>query len=454
MNRKGFTLIELLAIIVILAIIAVITIPKITKITEKSRKDSASLSANGYIEAVEKYAMIESQNDDEFEMEGEFTILDGVLSQDSETYTINVNGTIPTNGNLVISEGDVVSGCLTMGKYRVIISDEKVSETSKGNCTESYTITFDSNGGSEVASITVLSGQPITRPTNPTKADTKFLGWYTESDLTNKFNFNNGVSEDITLYAKWGTPVMDDDSWDEIKANLTSDRDYYTIGDTKIIHFDRDGDEVDEYYKIRLVNTEACGNYTGSRTSCGVVFEFVTFIGTSYMNANNTNAGGWHESYMRKYLNPRTETYTNNYSIFSKLPSDLQSVIIDTAPIVSGSGNGGVSNDVVVMGDFLGDKLYLLSPKEVGYIVEYDNKKANTDTKTLKYYVNNTGGLYRIKYSSTTSEGVDSSADWYWLRTARSYINTGFCYIGYAGGDDGHEDDSGGGVAPAFRILD
>ena len=66
MNKKGFTLIELLAIIVILAIIAVITSPKIT---EKSRKDSASLSANEYIEAVEKYVMIQSQNDDEFEME-------------------------------------------------------------------------------------------------------------------------------------------------------------------------------------------------------------------------------------------------------------------------------------------------------------------------------------------------------------------------------------------------
>ena len=68
MDKKGFTLIELLAIIVILAIIAVITIPKITKITEKSRKDSAGISAMGYMDAVEKYIMVQSQNDENFEL--------------------------------------------------------------------------------------------------------------------------------------------------------------------------------------------------------------------------------------------------------------------------------------------------------------------------------------------------------------------------------------------------
>ena len=53
-NKKGFTLIELLAIIVILAIIAVITIPVITKTIENSRKGSATDSAYGYRDAVNK----------------------------------------------------------------------------------------------------------------------------------------------------------------------------------------------------------------------------------------------------------------------------------------------------------------------------------------------------------------------------------------------------------------
>jgi Tfp pilus assembly protein PilE len=83
MNKKGFTLIELLAII------AIITIPKINKITEKSRKNSASLSAMGYMDVVEKYIMIESQNDEDFNLEGEFNVIDGVLQLGSDEYSIN-----------------------------------------------------------------------------------------------------------------------------------------------------------------------------------------------------------------------------------------------------------------------------------------------------------------------------------------------------------------------------
>ena len=452
MNRKGFTLIELLAIIVILAIIAVITIPKITKITEKSRKDSASLSANGYIEAVEKYAMIESQNDDEFEMEGEFTILDGVLSQDSETYTINVNGTIPSNGNLVISEGDVVSGCITIGKYKVTISNEKVSNTSKGNCIQTYTITFDSNGGSEVASITSLSGRSITKPTDPTKNGTKFLGWYIDSELTNMFDFSSVINSDTTLYAKWGNPLLKDYTWAEIKENLEDDRDFYTIGDAKIISFDRDGDNINEYYKVRLINTSPCGDYTGSRTSCGVVFEFSTVIGTHILNPGSAwgeggNVGGWKESSMRKYLNIDTG------NIFSKLPSDLQNVIIGTSPIISGSGPNNDSADVVASDDFTGDKLFLLSSKEIGYSGNIDNKR--NQMSILQYYSgDNISNLTRVKYSSTTSEGVDSSESEYWLRSADSSS----VYSFYAMVDNStcnpYVSNSTLGVAPAFRILD
>ena len=47
--------------------------------------------------------------------------------------------------------------------------------TTCGN--ETYTVTFDSNGGSAVASITgITSGETITAPAAPTKADYLFGG--------------------------------------------------------------------------------------------------------------------------------------------------------------------------------------------------------------------------------------------------------------------------------------
>jgi uncharacterized repeat protein (TIGR02543 family) len=75
--------------------------------------------------------------------------------------------------------------------------------------TPTYTVTFDSQGGNDVAAITgVKSGAKITAPTSPTnntEAGLMFLGWYKEAACTNKWVFGTDtVTGDITLYAKWG----------------------------------------------------------------------------------------------------------------------------------------------------------------------------------------------------------------------------------------------------------
>ena len=67
----------------------------------------------------------------------------------------------------------------------------------------------------------------------------------------------------------------------------------------------------------------------------------------------------------------------------------MVNVIIGTAPIVSGSGFVGVSDNVVATTNFDGDKLYLLSGREVGLDLSDDNKRAATDTNILKYYEEN-----------------------------------------------------------------
>lgn len=67
-----------------------------------------------------------------------------------------------------------------------------------------YTVTFNSNGGSEVASQTVEEGTTVTEPADPTKEDYTFGGWYKEDTLTTEWDFTNDtVSGNTTLYAKW-----------------------------------------------------------------------------------------------------------------------------------------------------------------------------------------------------------------------------------------------------------
>ncbi|MBR2833510.1 MAG: InlB B-repeat-containing protein [Bacilli bacterium] len=68
---------------------------------------------------------------------------------------------------------------------------------------ETVTLTFDSNGGSSVSSITQLPGTEITEPTSPTKSGYTFAGWYEDLEFNNKFAFTVMPNENKTLYAKW-----------------------------------------------------------------------------------------------------------------------------------------------------------------------------------------------------------------------------------------------------------
>ncbi|WP_353092719.1 InlB B-repeat-containing protein [Tissierella praeacuta] len=66
-----------------------------------------------------------------------------------------------------------------------------------------YTVTFNANGGNNIASIEVEEGRKLTKPTNPMKEGYKFISWYEDSSLTKEFNFNTEITKDLTLYAKW-----------------------------------------------------------------------------------------------------------------------------------------------------------------------------------------------------------------------------------------------------------
>lgn len=65
-----------------------------------------------------------------------------------------------------------------------------------------HTVIFDSNGGSEVASQEVGHGQTAAEPSEPTKDNNEFIWWASDEKLSNQFDFDTPVTEDLTLYAK------------------------------------------------------------------------------------------------------------------------------------------------------------------------------------------------------------------------------------------------------------
>ncbi len=67
-----------------------------------------------------------------------------------------------------------------------------------------HTVTFNSNGGTEIAPKKVVSGLKIKEPSRPTKDKYVFRGWYEDSTFSKKFDFNNTpITSNMTLYAKW-----------------------------------------------------------------------------------------------------------------------------------------------------------------------------------------------------------------------------------------------------------
>ena len=84
-----------------------------------------------------------------------------------------------------------------------------------------YTITFDTNGGSEIAPITQDYGTEITAPDNPTRKGYTFKGWDKEIPETMP-------AENITITARWkdtekptGEIIIGTNKWNEFLNKLT-----------------------------------------------------------------------------------------------------------------------------------------------------------------------------------------------------------------------------------------
>lgn len=85
-----------------------------------------------------------------------------------------------------------------------------------------YTVTFNSDGGSNVESKKVLSGSQVSQPVNPTKEGYTFEGWLLKG---NSYNFYTPITSDITLVAKWTS----------ISQSTGSDTLIETIDDSAVI---------------------------------------------------------------------------------------------------------------------------------------------------------------------------------------------------------------------------
>jgi uncharacterized repeat protein (TIGR02543 family) len=97
-----------------------------------------------------------------------------------------------------------------------------------------YTITFNSNGGTNVDAKTANYGTNVIKPEAPTRIGYTFIDWYTDNEtFENAFDFTNlkMPATDTTLYAKWNANTNTKYKVEYYKQNLEDDD--YTLDVTE-----------------------------------------------------------------------------------------------------------------------------------------------------------------------------------------------------------------------------
>ena len=85
--------------------------------------------------------------------------------------------------------------------------------TLKAKWVQTYTVTFETSGGSAVGPVTVDAGSTVTKPADPARSGYAFDGWYTENTYENPYDFHAAVTGSLTLYAKWNAIVYSDPTY-------------------------------------------------------------------------------------------------------------------------------------------------------------------------------------------------------------------------------------------------
>ena len=127
-----------------------------------------------------------------------------VIGSGEDTTTITPPSGQPVtpndDGSVTIPGGSTVTGS---DGESVTIPPEGGTLQPGGEVEYTVTVTFDSQGGSQVPSQDITVGEPVSQPDDPTRTGYRFLGWYTAATGGARWDFTQPVTGDQTLYAQW-----------------------------------------------------------------------------------------------------------------------------------------------------------------------------------------------------------------------------------------------------------
>lgn len=254
---------------------------------------------------------------------------------------------------------------------------------------EEFKVTFNPNGGSVVDSITVKSGEKITKPEDPTRKGYEFTGWKLNEE---DFDFEKEINENITLTATWKkeedksstsisssskntstssnstkyTSTIDKINLNENMTtsidyeNYTQPTGYYFItnlgevfpslaGKSRIELSWEDEDpasqgldlRIDEWYgafdKLQFDtskenNAKTILNNIKNKTYKGV--KFTTMVGSQFQNYNENHSVDYKYEYITVSKTPFTTLYNGMKSVRDGLDSEISSALSGSIKVV------------------------------------------------------------------------------------------------------------------------
>ena len=277
-------------------------------------------------------------------------------------------------------------------------------------------IEFNSNGGSYVAPLFVAKNAQLSSLPEPTKHGYSFDSWYTDKEMTNKFESDNDLSDDLTLYAKWNP-----------SSNVS-----YTV-----IHWLENADD-DNY---SLAASESKSGITGSKTEA-TAKTYVGFTSPAAKDIEQETIAGDGSTIVNVYY--KRNMYEVKFSSYSytdwrghshpgteytslRITAKYGANISDKWPTYNGSSTWSTNDN-----ENKGPYQVNIQTMPLGGANFY-GPKTGRGSETAYYYVESlTGGKYELHHSDTTPGTGYSVTD------EDRYPITGFTFKAYTAEQGGN----------------